>query len=115
VSARPPPLPSLVPLQSWSVLHRADGRARGRGCTPHYRGAGGARVAEEQLKVLRAGAGSAALEQFGPSAEELAAAVDVELAPGDLLYFPAGHWHRVECLEVTLFFCCGSRPFCALL
>ena len=66
-----------------------------RGCTPHFGTSSGSQVVETQLKALRLGdAGFSALQ-----VSEDGGSCSVDLTPGDVLYHPAGVWHRVECLE----------------
>lgn len=76
-----------------------------RGCTPHF---GTNKIdlgtAETQLKVLRLGDINFTSCQYESSSSgELGGnRCQVELSPGDVLYHPAGIWHRVECLEDSI-------------
>lgn len=66
-----------------------------RGATPHYRVNND--VVEQQVKTARLVDPDF---QFNPPKEYFENDVtEVILGPGDLFYFPAGCWHRVECLE----------------
>jgi hypothetical protein len=67
-----------------------------RGCTPHYKAHD---VVESQLKAAHLGD---AKFQFGTPQEGINALGSVEeilMKPGDMLYFPAGMWHKVETIE----------------
>lgn len=70
-----------------------------RGCTPHFSAEHYPEVAEQQLKSGRLCDGSLMPNQF-----EGCIPVEniVELQPGDVMYHPAGLWHRVECTEDSL-------------
>ena len=75
-------------LQKGSVAHPL------RGCTPHYRSPDSV---EPQLKAARLGDSSFV---FGhPTARPGAEPEEVIMKAGDVLYFPAGMWHKVEVLE----------------
>jgi len=66
-----------------------------RGMTPHYCTPGD--IIENQLKAARLsdeGIRFEAKQENGFGGE-----VEVVLRPGDVLYFPAGMWHKVETLE----------------
>ena len=60
-----------------------------RGCTPNFLNQG-RDVVETQLKAAQL-----CTNNVGKGEEEM----DVILRPGDVLYHPAGVYHRVECLE----------------
>jgi hypothetical protein len=63
-----------------------------RGATPHYKTSSA--LVEEQLKLH----GLATPDfEFKPDASYFDDAEEVTLNAGDLFYFPAGCWHRVEC------------------
>jgi hypothetical protein len=96
-----------------------------RGCTPHYKALHRAQddsVAEQQLKVLRLGDPAFCADQFTASSSSSGGAAgthEVVLQPGDVMYHPAGIWHRVECLEdsfsinVSLICSSAAEVFCA--
>lgn len=72
-----------------------------RGCTPHFNLEDKNRdVAEQQLKVLRLGDPSFQRNQF--QINESNNESSITLHPGDVMYHPAGIWHRVECLEDSI-------------
>jgi hypothetical protein len=67
-----------------------------RGCTPHYASPG---TVEPQLKAARLADPNF---EFGHPETGVNAVGDVEsvlLQPGDVFYFPAGMWHKVEVVE----------------
>lgn len=66
-----------------------------RGCTPHYASPD---TVESQLKAAHLSHPSF---QFGTpdSTNSVGPTETVTLTPGDMLYFPAGMWHRVETVE----------------
>jgi len=70
-----------------------------RGCTPHFGPAQGNAVTETQLKVLRLGDDSFDASQVHDAAEKEDSII---LRAGDVLYHPAGIWHKVECLSDSL-------------
>ena len=65
-----------------------------RACTPHYAAPD---AVEPQLKAGRLS--SPDLEFGKPAANSASSTKQIILNPGDVLYFPAGMWHRVETLE----------------
>lgn len=69
-----------------------------RGCTPHYKTQN---VVEQQLKIHKL---SKKDFKFGPptsyNTSDLVMCIDVQ--PGSVMYFPAGMWHRVECIEDSI-------------
>jgi hypothetical protein len=67
-----------------------------RAVTPHYATPGV--VVEEQHAVAAACGGGGGAPLAPPAPALAAAAEEVELGPGDTLFFPAGAWHRVECV-----------------
>ena len=69
-----------------------------RGCTPHFGSKQAPSVVETQLKALRLGQPSFSAEEFTKSSAA-SGETSIVLGPGDVLYHPAGVWHRVECLE----------------
>jgi ribosomal protein L16 Arg81 hydroxylase len=77
-------------------IKRADVGAPIRGCTPHY---AGLNTTELQLKLYRLYSREAVLL---PAPSFFDDATDVVLSAGDVLYFPPGAWHRVECIEDSL-------------
>eukprot|EP01039_Chlorochromonas_danica_P007203 gene7203-7969_t len=68
-----------------------------RGCTPHFNDEKERDVVEQQLKVLRLGD-----ENFSASQVQGGSSSSVVLRPGDVLYHPAGLWHKVVCLEDSI-------------
>jgi hypothetical protein len=77
-------------LQKGTVKHPL------RGCTPHYESPG---TVEPQLKAARLADPNFT---FGHPERGVNAEGDVEsvlLQPGDVFYFPAGMWHKVEVVE----------------
>jgi Cupin superfamily protein len=75
-------------LQKGSVSHPL------RGCTPHYKSP---ESVEPQIKAARL---VDPHFQFGyPDGDHGAVVEQVTMHPGDVLYFPAGMWHKVEVLE----------------
>lgn len=68
-----------------------------RGCTPHFNDEKERDVVEQQLKVLRLGD-----ENFSASQVQSGSSSSVVLRPGDVLYHPAGLWHKVVCLEDSI-------------
>jgi len=67
-----------------------------RGCTPHYASPD---TVESQLKAAHL---SHDTFTFGPpdnATNSVGKTQSVTLTPGDMLYFPAGMWHKVETLE----------------
>jgi len=69
-----------------------------RGCTPHFGTKQAPSVVETQLKALRLGQPLFSAEEFMKSSV-VDGETSIVLGPGDVLYHPAGVWHRVECLE----------------
>jgi len=77
-------------LQQGTVQHPL------RGCTPHYKAPG---VVESQLKAAHL---ADSKFQFGTpqvGVNAIGEAMEVVVQPGDMLYFPAGMWHKVETVE----------------
>jgi len=75
-----------------------------RGCTPHYKTTdsdGGCESLKElQLKTLKLSDPSFRADDFlKTSTDESEGTQSILLEAGDVLYHPAGVWHRVECLE----------------
>ena len=68
-----------------------------RGCTPHF--ACKKNIKEMQLKALRLG--NADFDHREVS-DATATEYSIEIGPGDVLYHPAGVWHKVECLEDSI-------------
>jgi len=67
-----------------------------RGCTPHYASPG---TVEPQLKAARLANPNF---EFGHPETDVNAVGPVEsvlLQPGDVFYFPAGMWHKIEVVE----------------
>lgn len=70
-----------------------------RGCTPHFNTDETHRdVVEQQLKVLKLGDNKFTADQF----HHVEKVTEVILKPGDVMYHPAGIWHRVECQEDSI-------------
>lgn len=69
-----------------------------RGCTPQYSTSQGEDLFEQQLKVLRLGDPNFTLNQYSKDDVQ----DSILLSPGDVLYHPAGIWHRVECTEDSI-------------
>jgi hypothetical protein len=85
----------LSGIKKWT-LQKGTVKHPMRGCTPHYNSP---ESVEPQLKAARLADPSF---QFGKPAIGKNAVGDVEtviLKPGDVLYHPAGMWHKVETLE----------------
>lgn len=68
-----------------------------RGCTPHFRL--DQSTAQMQLTVANLATGGF---EHRPIARDDAGVCCVLLEPGDLMYFPSGMYHRVECVEDSL-------------
>jgi len=68
-----------------------------RGCTPHYKSTD---TSEIQLKIHRLADASFSFSNAVPTSND--EYEEVVLNEGDSLYFPAGMWHRVECLEDSI-------------
>jgi ribosomal protein L16 Arg81 hydroxylase len=62
-----------------------------RGLTPHYKDQSNA---EQQFKSYHH-----INPDFVSDPNEIKDEEVITLYPGDCLYFPSGHWHKVECLE----------------
>lgn len=71
-----------------------------RGCSPHFHAASAPDVAEQQLKVSRLCDPAFRPDQATTTLSEADSTVILEV--GDILYHPAGVWHRVECLEDSI-------------
>ena len=73
-----------------------------RSCTPQQATAGVvAQLSEQQAKQLA----QHALPGFQPTPPDASFwddAVEVKMAPGDVLYVPAGYWHRVACTSDSI-------------
>lgn len=109
----------LSGVKKWK-LRKSGLRAPVRGATPHFSTSGD--VMEHQLKTNRlCGPGSTAtlsgqseMFDFNPGDAVLNdGCEEVTLRAGDLLFFPAGMWHSVECVEdgVSLNFSCMSKTW----
>ena len=70
-----------------------------RGATPHYK-LSDSSTSELQLKAHRLTDPSFTLAHATPSSSD--EYEEVILNAGDSLYFPAGMWHRVECLDDSI-------------
>eukprot|EP01033_Poteriospumella_lacustris_P017660 gene17660-12646_t len=75
-----------------------------RGCTPHFNLSGANKdVAEQQVKVLRLGNPTfSTVDYRADAADGTGPHRSVVLHPGDIMYHPAGVWHRVECIEDSI-------------
>lgn len=74
-----------------------------RGCTPHFNLSGAnTDVAEQQVKVLRLGNPTFSTVDYRAGADGNGPHRSVVLHPGDIMYHPAGVWHRVECIEDSI-------------
>lgn len=85
----------LSGVKKWS-LQKGTVKHPLRGCTPHYNSSDSV---EPQLKAARLGDSNFC---FGRPESGKNASGQVEtivLRPGDILYHPAGYWHRVEAIE----------------
>ena len=67
-----------------------------RGCTPHYADAD---VVESQLKAAHLGTDRFVFGQPQEGINAVGPTRQVLLTAGDVLYFPAGMWHKVETVE----------------
>lgn len=82
----------LTGVKKWT-LQQGSIKYPLRGCTPHYKAPD---VVESQLKVAHL---ADEKFQFGMPQEGINAIGPVQeicMKPGDMLYFPAGMWHKVE-------------------
>lgn len=76
-----------------------------RGCTPHFKLTGkNLDVAEQQVKVLRLGNPSFEVSEYQQKSDsnDSTGVFSVVLQPGDIMYHPAGIWHRVECIDDSI-------------
>jgi Cupin-like domain len=93
----------LSGVKRWSLQSNSTVRHPLRACTPHYRNTPADVI---ELQVL-AGRLTDPNFQFSrdevgasrPAATETTTVETVDLNPGDILYFPAGMWHKVEVIE----------------
>lgn len=69
-----------------------------RGATPHYNASSSNEISETQLKTLRLSNPTFQCDEYSNNSNESC----IALNPGDILYHPAGLWHRVECLEDSI-------------
>jgi hypothetical protein len=67
-----------------------------RGCTPHY---ASPESVEAQLKSARLSDPSFAFGHPQDGVNAMGAVEEVTLRPGDVLYFPAGMWHKIDVIE----------------
>lgn len=77
-------------LQAGSVSHPL------RGCTPHYQSPGSV---EAQLKAAHLADPGFQFDHPKDGVNAVGERDVVIMEPGDVLYFPAGMWHKVEVLE----------------
>lgn len=85
----------LTGVKKWT-LQQGSVRHPLRGCTPHYKAPD---VLESQVKAAHL---ADEKFQFGAPQEGINARGRVQeicMNPGDMLYFPAGMWHKVETIE----------------
>lgn len=90
----------LSGTKKW-YFHSSSAVAPLRGCTPHFGSKQDAQVVEMQLKALRLSNPNFQADEFlqGRAQSEVEKESCVIINPGDVLYHPAGVWHRVECLQ----------------
>jgi hypothetical protein len=67
-----------------------------RGCTPHYNAP---EAVESQMLAARLGDPDFVFGEPAIGKNAVGEMETVELHPGDVFYFPAGMWHRVEVIE----------------
>jgi hypothetical protein len=77
-------------LQQGTVQHPL------RGCTPHYQAP---EVVESQLKAAHLSDANFQFQSPTVGVNAVGETAQVLVKPGDVLYFPAGMWHRVETVE----------------
>jgi hypothetical protein len=89
--------------KKWKLCHSGI-RSLLRGSTPHYSKYD---TLEQQLKL---NCSQEVNEHFVPypTEKQLETVVEITLNPGDTFYFPAGMFHRVECIEDSISI---NRPF----
>jgi len=68
-----------------------------RGTTPHYQS--GADVIENQIKAARLSNPDFLFGKQDLDSNAFGEEAEIIMEPGDVLYFPAGMWHKVETLE----------------
>eukprot|EP01080_Neovahlkampfia_damariscottae_P003353 gene3353-5900_t len=83
----------LSGIKKWT-LKKSNVTEVQRGFTPHYKDQSNV---EQQLKVFHH-----INPEFNSNPEEIKDEEVIILKPGDCLYFPSGHWHKVECLEDSI-------------
>jgi hypothetical protein len=86
----------LSGIKRW-VLHKGSVRHPLRGCTPHYASPSSV---EPQLKAARLADPNFQFRHPVAGVNAVGEPDTVTLKPGDVLYFPAGMWHKVETIEV---------------
>lgn len=94
----------LTGKKKWS-FSTSTAAAPIRGCTPHFDASEYPEVAEQQLKCMRLIDPNFQGDQFKQSSSkhpQFDKDDSVVLNPGDVMYHPAGIWHRVECLEDSI-------------
>lgn len=77
-------------LQQGTVRHPL------RGCTPHYQAP---KVVESQLKAAHLSDANFQFQSPTVGVNAVGETAQVLVKPGDMLYFPAGMWHKVETVE----------------
>jgi hypothetical protein len=80
--------------KTWTIKHGIATHPL-RGCTPHYRSPD---AVEGQLKSARLSAPQFEFAQPNDT-NSCGDETTVHLKPGDVFYFPAGMWHKVETVE----------------
>ena len=86
----------LSGVEKWTIQQGMVGDPL-RGCTPHYARQPG--IVESQLKAAHIFDPNFEFGFPQPGKTAKGPQVDVVLQPGDVLYFPAGMWHKVEVIE----------------
>lgn len=87
----------------WS-FHESTAQFPLRGCSPHFASSDqseNTNIQELQLKTLRLGNHTFFPDEYLQQSSGNSIR-SVEVSAGDVLYHPAGVWHRVECLEDSI-------------
>ena len=85
----------LSGVKKWS-LQKSTVKHPLRGCTPHYQSP---ESVEPQLRAARLADPNFTFDKPGTGKNAVGQVETVILKPGDVLYHPAGMWHKVEALE----------------
>lgn len=80
-----------------------------RGCTPHYKEEVGVIEMQAKIHKLRSINQSCPFQQQVKDPETFD---EIVLYPGDCFYFPAGMWHRVECVEDSISINVSLKTLC---